>query len=185
MPLGTRQDRRFTTALVHYTRLFSAVSKELSISRVLRTSPEVLIATVNNLHQAAVSLHESQPPEYRLDMKWDPASRVGGLSYLPLQFNFWGLLCHIHSIFLYPWANDLIERTYAGHIKTSDANTAGTHQQQAWQTKLREQMKVSSEILAAASRKIILTTRAIPVMAGSPKTYADLNSAPYQSCLWR
>lgn len=141
------------------------------MERVLRTSPESLLATINNLHHAAESLHESQPPEYRLDLGWDPSSQIVNLVYLPLQFDYWGLLCRIHSVFLYPWVNDLIERAYSGRWSGDRiANSTGQGRRETWIEKLREQAKTSSEILAAASRKLILTTKAIPIEAGCSKT---------------
>jgi hypothetical protein len=147
-------------------------SKELSVERTLRTSPENLLAMVNHLQHAAQNLHESQPAEYRLDLQWDPSSRVVNMSYLPLQFEYWGLLCRVHSIFLYPWVNDVLERVCSGRwARDRIADAADLDRQKSWIEKLRVQCQKSSEILADASRKLILTTKAIPVEAGCSKTY--------------
>ena len=167
-PLGLRSDLKTSTALVQAARLFSKVSRELSISRIVQDLPEVTIKLVSELHEAVQNIHTlaSSDRDRPRPLSFNQSVQQ---EYLPLQFSYWGLLCQLHGTFLYPWVTDALQRAIEGKMK----NNQDPNDKRRWSSRhvaLGDQIETSSSILAEACRSLVLTTKSIILDATSSKT---------------
>ena len=169
-PPGRNGNIKFCTTAINHARLFSAASKILSMTRIFRESSDAVINTVNELHAKAQNLLESTPAENVSP----PVLEVSCHNEQPFdvlhaQISYWGLLCHIHSVFLYPWVNDVIESMSVGSAENGMRTTRDTERDR--RRRLRDQATASSVILVQASRNIILAAEHIHLDAASCKSF--------------
>ncbi|KAH8807431.1 hypothetical protein F5884DRAFT_899829 [Xylogone sp. PMI_703] len=173
-PPGPDGNIKFCTIAISHARILSMALKKLSIPRIFHRSTDAIIRAVNELHAEAQDLLESTPTEYIPT----PVSRGTQHAEKPIdvlytQMNYWGLLCHIHSVFLYPWINDTIVSMSVGVGTDTGGSIENTQSErnakEEMKQRLKDQVMASSLALAETSRNIILATEYIHLDATSCK----------------
>jgi hypothetical protein len=144
-------DIELFTHAIHHAQISSEISKRLISVSAFRRTPLELIEKVSSLHQsleqwrAQLPLH-LQPGTLRNHLKLSSAK--DNINFTYIHFAYYGSLMAIHTVFTYPWITAMF----------GPAPTPAT----------RDQVSLSTSIVAEAARNIILTTRYIDMDAASP-----------------
>lgn len=141
---GSSNKVEWSTYMIKHAQISSRIGKRFSTVQAYRQTPEQVVQVAAELDQELREWKDTLPPHLR------PGSTIN-LSNLPvgmkmdhvlyLHYSYFGSLIGIHSTFTYPWSGIMFGR---GRTKV-----------------LSNQVAISIEIVAEASRNIILATKYI------------------------
>ncbi|TVY30806.1 putative transcriptional regulatory protein [Lachnellula hyalina] len=143
VPTGSSNNVEFCTYVIKHAQLSSQIGKRFSTVQAYRQSPESIAKTACELDQKLREWRDLLPPSMR------PGTAINSSEIPPnldtvhviyLHYAFFGSLIAIHSTVTYPWS-DMFGR---------DENLT-----------FRNQVDISTQIVADASRNIILAAKYI------------------------
>ncbi|KAJ9610300.1 hypothetical protein H2200_005077 [Cladophialophora chaetospira] len=145
---GRPGDTIYCHMLIKLMQLSSTAKKRLSSARGLRQTPEQLIETVHDLGAKLDELKSSTQHQFCLDGPLEVSQLPNDLTLRQaqsLQYHYFCLVLDINTPLAYPWSGIC---TYAKHNKSAF-----------------DQIKISLNLVAEASRSAILATRQIRIDA--------------------
>lgn len=143
VPPNSRDSLEFCTLSTKHAKISSQIAKRCSTVAAYRQTPEQIIRTVCELDQQLREWCGTIPLSMRPGAVFDPSTLPTNFQLVHviyLHYSYFGSLISIHSIFTYPWSV-MLDRDKS--------------------PQLREQLNLSTEIVADASRSIILMTKYI------------------------
>jgi len=143
VPAGNSNNIEFCTHIIKHAQLSSRIGKHFSTVQAYHQKPDQIMEIAGELDRQLREWKDAVPEEMRpggiIDCTEIPQSlHVAHLVFL--HYSYFGSLIAIHSTFTYPWSSIL-----------------GRERNEA----LRKQVKVSTGVVAEASRNIILATKYI------------------------
>ncbi|TVY34894.1 putative transcriptional regulatory protein [Lachnellula occidentalis] len=143
VPDGSSNNVEFCTYVIKHAQLSSQIGKRFSTVQAYRQSPESIVKTACELDQKLREWRDSLPPSMCPGTVINSSEihpNLDTVHVLYLHYAFFGSLISLHSTVTYPWS-DMFGR---------DGNLA-----------FRNQVDTSTQIVADASRNIILATKYI------------------------
>lgn len=150
---GGCHDIQFMTVLVKHAQISGQICRRLLSVSSFQQTPADLIDTMYELTQQLKCWHDSLPTSWRPDqpIKLSELMSARALNCaLYVRFNYYGSLTAINTIFFFPWISAI----------------CGISPQTA---ELRDQIVLSTKIVADAARNIIRAKKFIQVDAASPQ----------------
>ncbi|EXJ71827.1 uncharacterized protein A1O5_04328 [Cladophialophora psammophila CBS 110553] len=151
VPEGSTINPHFFQHVIRHAQISSEISKRLYTVKAKRQTPHETLLVVKDLEarlhkwrESLPSCFQSSPPFKNLDLP--PNTHLFHVIYL--HFSYYGSLITIHTAFCYPWS------------RPSTGDNRGPN--------LQAQRQQSLEVVADASRKIIVATQRLEVSAASP-----------------
>ena len=151
---GSAMDLDVLTAYVQHAQISSRISQRLASVKAFQQSLPVLIQTVQDLSQQLQHWRDSLPPFLQMEHDISTAElprNVQVLHVVKIRYLYYGSLIAIHPIFAYPWINAMF-----GNVQTQA---------------LRNQISISSTVVAEAAKNLILAVKYIRIDAASPQWY--------------
>ncbi len=144
-------DIQFMTVLVKHAQISGQICRRLLSVSSFQQTPAALMDTMHDLTHQLKCWHDSLPASWRPDrpMKLSEVTSTRALNCaLYIRFNYYGSLTAINTIFFFPWISAI----------------CGISPQSP---ELRDQIVLSTKIVADAARNIIRATKFIQVDAAS------------------
>ncbi|KAJ3547726.1 hypothetical protein NM208_g1363 [Fusarium decemcellulare] len=148
---GNAQSFDFFTKTVTIAQISSAVVKQLNTSKAIKDSPETTLAIVQELDGRLRKWRESLHDAYRTSPYFRTEELPPGVQVfhvLYFHFSYYVLLIAIHGVFCYPWNRPDLQ----------NSKKPGIH----------AQIQRSTEVVADASRQIILAVQRVEIHASLP-----------------
>ncbi|TVY54622.1 putative transcriptional regulatory protein [Lachnellula cervina] len=142
-PAGSSNNVGFCTYVIKHAQLSSQIGKRFSTVQAYRQSPESIVKTACELDQKLREWRDSLPPSMHpgtIINSSEIPPNLDTVHVIYLHYAFFGSLISIHSTVTYPWSD----------MSGRNGNMA-----------LRNQVDISTQIVADASRNIILATKYI------------------------
>lgn len=140
----------FCTMAIKHAKISSQISRQLGTVRAYRQSHEDIVQVACNLSEQLEDWRHQLPPYLQPRAVVNQSELPPNLNVyhaIYLHYSYWGSLISLHSTFTYPWS---------GMFSRDQSQS------------FRNQVRLSTEIVAETSRNIILATRYIHHDAGSP-----------------
>lgn len=163
MRRGSEASLKFVTGTISLAKLSSRVSKHLTTPKAIESSPEVLLAHVQDLDQRLTKWHDALDPLYRAMPPYKAeefAHRNQLFHTLYLHFTYQALIIATHGLFCYPWSRPDIQSSKSSAV--------------------RSQVQQSTERVSEASRKIILAVQRLEITAALPVWYVPWSYVTFQ-----
>ena len=160
---GSTIDIDVFTSLIQHAQISSQISTRLMSVKAFQQTPTALIETVSDLSNQLQSWRDSLSPILDSGMQNKPpdlSPTTRSLQIVHLNYAYYGSLMAIHTIFSYPWISDIF----------------GIDQSPAF----RNQVSVSSSIVADAARNIILKARYVEINAALPQWQVSTRFLPFR-----
>ncbi|OQU98882.1 Fungal specific transcription factor domain-containing protein isoform 2 [Cladophialophora immunda] len=145
---GSTIELETLTYIIQTCRLYHEISKQMLTTRALQEPPEKMLSLVGQFDNHLRAWKESMPLQLRptdfLKQFEMPGNRKL-LGLMTAHCSFYDLVMAAHSTFLYPW----VIQSFSENV---DAELA---------QRIKEQIRVSSQLVANASRSLIVVVRSL------------------------
>ena len=147
----THTDLGLLLASVRHAQISYSIERELFSTNSRIQSTEEICKTIQKLDARLRSWHANLRHEYLLYTANRPKAlhpRIGHTHFLFLQHCFYGSLCSLHSVITQPWRNRQVKQRQSAEFT--------------------KQVQESTQIIAEASRAIIINSQKFLIDASSP-----------------
>ncbi|CZR52471.1 uncharacterized protein PAC_02348 [Phialocephala subalpina] len=141
IPMGSGNNLEYSTYIIKHAQISSQIGKGFGTVQAYRQSPKDIVKTACDLDQQLRDWRDTLPPAVQpgnvINCSELPAN-LTMMHVLYLHYAYFGSLIAVHSTFTYPWSGMF------GRDQSAS---------------LRNQINISTTIIAEASRNIILATK--------------------------